>query len=396
MVLRFLTSGESHGKCLNLIIDGFPSGVFLDKEKINKELARRQCGYGRGGRMKIEKDKIEFNAGVRHGLSTGAPICAEIENRDWQNWSVAMSCEKVDLSDCEIKKIIDEKSISKVRPGHADYAGALKYGQKDIRNILERSSARETTTRVATGAICRCLLDEFGIDIFSHVTTIGSAKSEADAQVDYDVLKQKAEESDVRCADDKAAQKFREEIDKAQKAGDTLGGYFEVVIRNLPIGLGSHVQWDKRLDGLLAQAIMSIPAVKSVEIGAGVDSAFLPGSSMHDEIFSQNNKIVRKTNNAGGLEGGMTNGEAVIIKAAMKAIPTMKKPLNSIDLYSKENTQAHFERSDTCAVPACAIVAEAMAAIVIAGVFLEKFSSDNIEDIKENYKNYLKRLKGEI
>lgn len=395
MVFRYLTSGESHGKCLNLIIDSFPSGVFLDEKKINNDLARRQKGYGRGGRMKIETDRIKFNSGVRHGYSTGSPICAEIKNKDWENWSVVMSSESVDISDPEVKKLIESKSISKVRPGHADYAGALKYNQNDIRNILERSSARETTTRVAAGAICKCLLEEFGIDIFAHVIAIGEAEVK-DTTADYDEIKQKAELSEVRCADEEISQKMIEEIDKAQKEGVTLGGYIEVVIRNLPIGLGSHIQWDKRLDGILAQAIMSIPAVKSVEIGAGIRSAYLKGSSMHDEIFSENGKIFRKTNNAGGIEGGMTNGEPVVIKAAMKAIPTMRTPLNSIDLYSKENTQAHFERSDTCAVPACAVVAEAMAAIVLTGVFLEKFSSDNLEDIRQNYKNYIKRIKEEL
>ena len=393
MTFRYITSGESHGKCLNLIIDGFPSGVFINEEKINKDLKRRQSGYGRGGRMKIETDKIKFNSGVRHSYSIGSPICAEITNKDWENWSTVMSSESIDLSNSEIKKLIDDKFISKVRPGHADYAGALKYNQKDIRNILERSSARETTTRVATGAICKCLLDEFNIDIFAHVLAIGEAKVNK-TNLNYDEIKLKAELSEVRCADEQISKDMIQEIDKAQKEGITLGGYIEVVIRNLPIGLGSHIQWDKRLDGILAQAIMSIPAIKSVEIGAGIQSAYLKGSDMHDEIFYENGEIIRKTNNAGGLEGGMTNGEPIIIRAAMKAIPTMRTPLNSINLYAKENTQAHFERSDTCAVPACAVVAESMAAIAITGVFLEKFSSDNIEDIKQNYNNYQKRIRG--
>lgn len=395
MAFRYLTSGESHGKCLNLIIDGFPSGVFIDEEKINNDLKRRQSGYGRGGRMKIETDKIKFNSGIRHSYSIGSPICAEITNKDWENWSVVMSSESVDTSNPEIRKLLDDKTISKVRPGHADFAGALKYNQKDIRNILERSSARETTTRVAAGAICKCLLEEFDIDIFSHVLAIGNAKVK-ETLSDYDEIKSKAELSEVRCADEQTSKEMIQQIDNAQREGVTLGGYIEVVIRNLPIGLGSHIQWDKRLDGILAQAIMSIPAVKSVEIGAGVQSAYLKGSDMHDEIFSENGKVIRKTNNAGGLEGGMTNGEPLIIRAAMKAIPTMRTPLNSINLYTKENTQAHFERSDTCAVPACAVVAEAMAAIALTGVFLEKFSSDNLEDIKQNYKNYQKRIRGEL
>ncbi len=386
MVLRYLTSGESHGKCLNLILEGFPSGVYISEEAINNELSRRQGGYGRGGRMQIEKDKIKINSGVRHGYSIGSPICAEIQNKDWENWAIAMSSTEVDINDDEVRKVIDEKLITRVRPGHADFAGAIKYNQKDIRNILERSSARETTTRVATGAICRCLLDVFNIDIFSHVISIGEAKLNKEL-TDYDQIKQNAEISDVRCADENTAQKMRLEIDNAQKEGDTLGGYFEVVIRNLPVGLGSHTQWDRRLDGLLAQAVMSIPAIKSVEIGKGTESAYLKGSKMHDEIFMQNNDIIRKTNNAGGIEGGMTNGEPIIIRAAMKAIPTMKKPLNSVDLVSKQNTQAHFERSDVCAVPACAVVAEAMAAIVITQAFLERFSCDNLEQIRQNYQN---------
>lgn len=371
--MRYLTSGESHGQCLNAIIEGFPAGIKIDQDIINKELARRQIGYGRGGRMKIEKDKVNILSGVRFGITTGAPISIEVKNKDWENWTEKMSVTSIDN---------EPEKITALRPGHADYAGAMKYNQDDIRNILERSSARETTTRVAVGAFAKLFLQNFDIDIFSHVTQIGEVKAQ-NIPTEYNEIKLKAEESDMRCADENSAQKMRNLIDKTKEQGDSLGGYFEIVVHNLPVGLGSYVHWDRKLDGLLAQAVMSIPAVKSVEIGAGIESASLPGSKMHDEILPQ---VKRTTNNAGGIEGGMTNGEPIVIKAAMKAIPTMVTPLKSIDLKTGKEHLAHVERADVCAVPACAVVAEAMVASIILNAFTEKFGNDNLEEIKTNYK----------
>ncbi len=357
---RFLTSGESHGMCLNAIIEGMPAGIDIDKSFIDTELARRQGGYGRGGRMQIETDKALIKSGVRFGKTTGAPICLEVENKDWANWTVPMSVEAVDLTDPDVVEAINAKKITRVRPGHADLSGAIKYNHGDVRNILERSSARETAARVAVGGVAKCLLKEFDIFAESKVLNVGGAESEEEI---------------------KAA------IDKAKEEGDTLGGCFSIVFKNLPVGLGSFVHWDRRLDGQLAQAIMSIPAVKAVEIGAGCAVAGMAGSVTHDEIFYDSEKCeyYRKTNNAGGIEGGMTNGEDLVIKVCMKAIPTMKKPLNSVDIATKEPYNAHFERSDTSAVEACAIVGEAMAAITLADAFLDKFGGDSLEEIKKNY-----------
>ena len=357
---RFLTSGESHGICLNAIIEGMPANVFIDTDFINSELSRRQQGYGRGARMQIEADRVEIKSGVRFSKTTGAPICLEIKNKDWENWKIPMSVEKIETTDPEIFEKITEKEITRVRPGHADLAGAIKYNQQDVRNILERSSARETASRVAVGAVAKCLLREFGISCSSKILQIGAAFDEDN---------------------------MKKEIDSAKQEGDTLGGKFEVTFKNLPVGLGSFVNWDRRLDGRLAQAVMSIPAVKSVEIGAGTKSAELKGSQMHDEIFFENGKYFRKTNNAGGIEGGMTNGEDVVVTGTMKPIPTMKKSLNSVDIKTKEPYEAHFERSDTCAVEACAVVAEAMCAIILADAFLEKYGADSLEELKKNFAN---------
>ena len=386
MIFRFLTSGESHGQCLNAIIEGVPSGITIDIEFINNELARRQVGYGRGGRMLIEKDTVKILSGVRHGKSIGSPICLEIENKDWKNWIIPMNSQVVDNTD-ENLNLIESKKIINVRPGHADLAGALKYNHKDIRNILERSSARETTTRVAVGAVAKSILKEFNIEGLSCVTQIGSVKAEIPN--DIFLVKNDIESSDLRTSDKVAYEKMKIEIDKAKAEGDTLGGSFKIVFKNVPVGLGSHVHWDRRIDGLLAQAVMSIQAVKSVEIGLGSQVAETLGSKTHDEIFIENGQYVRKTNNAGGVESGITNGEDIVITASMKAIPTMRKPLNSIAIDKKEAVQAHFERSDTCAVAACAVVAEAMVAIVLADAMLEKFSHDSIDEMKINYQNYL-------
>ena len=388
MVLRFLTAGESHGEALSTIIEGIPAGFSMNLDFINNELARRQKGYGRGGRMAIETDKVRILSGVRLGVATGAPVAMLVYNKDWANWQIPMSVCPVEQNADNVEKI-KEKEITNLRPGHADFAGSIKYNQSDVRNILERSSARETTTRVAVGAVAKSILKEFGIQGFSHVTQIGSAIANLDG-VELDA--EKIEASEVRCADSASAELMKKEIDEANAQGDTLGGSFEIIFKNLPVGLGSHVHWDKRLDGKIAQAIMSIPAVKSVEIGLGKDVAATAGSKTHDEIYYEDGKYTRKTNNAGGLEGGMTNGENIVVRASMKAIPTMKKPLNSVKLDSHEKIEAHFERSDTCAVPACAVVAESMLAIVLADAFLEKFGADNLEEIHVNYSNYCKAL----
>ncbi len=389
MVFRFLTSGESHGPCLTAIIEGVPAGFTIDEVFINNELQKRQIGYGRGGRMAIEKDSVNILSGVRFSKSLGSPICLQIKNKDWENWTIPMSVQEVEKTE-ENNLLIKEKTITKIRPGHADFPGSIKYAHTDIRNILERSSARETTTRVAVGSIAKLILKEFNITGFSFVTQIGKA---ALIDVDYQNLDvEKIENSDLRCPDENIYSEMKKEIDRAKEEGDTLGGSFEIIFKNLPVGLGSHVHWDRKLDGLLAQAIMSIPAVKSVEIGLGKDVASVPGSKTHDEIFYDNGQYVRKTNNAGGIEGGMTNGENVVIKAAMKAIPTMQKPLKSVCMDTHESYNAHFERSDTCAVAACAIVAEHMAAIILADAFLQKFGQDNLEEIKANYNNYLSAL----
>ena len=387
-MFRFLTSGESHGISLNVIIDGVPAGFDIDNEYINAQLAKRQVGYGRGGRMKIETDKAIIKSGVRFGKSTGAPIAMEIVNKDFENWKIPMSSSPVDQNDENLAKIA-EKEITNVRPGHADFAGAIKYDQQDVRNILERSSARETAARVAVGAVAKCILKQFGIEGFSYVLQIAEVKADENVVPDEKTI----ESNDLRLADTSVYEQMKAAIDKAREEGDTLGGKVEVIYKKLPIGLGSHVQWDRKLDGQLAQSVMSIQAVKAVEIGMGVDVAKTSGKNTHDEVFFENGKIVRKTNNAGGLEGGITNGENLVVKASMKAIPTMKTSLSSINLKSKEAISAHFERSDTCAVSACGVVADAMVATVLVNAFLEKFGQDNLEQIKRNYSAYEEMLR---
>lgn len=342
---RFLTAGESHGKALTAIIEGVPAGFSIDEDFINEELKRRQSGYGRGGRMKIETDRVEITSGVRFGKTLGSPITLVIKNKDFENWQKIMSSSAQDLT--------DEKSFTTCRPGHADYAGSVKYGHKDLRNILERSSARKTAIEVAVGAVAKLILKEFGITADSRVLQIGNSQSDFDA-----------------------------EIDKAREEGITLGGRFEVVFKNLPVGLGSYVHYDRKLDGKIAQMVMSIPAVKSVSIGDGEDAHRLNGREFHDEMFLENGKIVRKTNHAGGLEGGMTNGEELVVRANMKPIPTMRSPLNTVDLASLTETTAHFERSDVCAVEACAVIAEARIACTIVDEFLLKFGGDSLDEMK--------------
>lgn len=382
---RFLTSGESHGKCLTAIIEGIPAGFRIKPDIINKDLARRQLGYGRGTRMKIETDTVEIKSGVRLGKTTGAPVCIEITNKDYANWENVMSAVEYEYPTEKALHDIEEKSFTKVRPGHADYAGAIKYNLSDLRDVLERSSARKTAIEVAVGSIAKQILKEFGIIGFSHVIQIGTVKLDFYPKT-YTLIKEKAEKSDLLCADDLTADRMRNVIDEASEEGNTLGGKFEVIFGNLPIGLGSYVQWDTMLDGRLAQAVMSIPAVKAVEIGAGVDSAELKGSQMHDEIFINKNKeIYRQTNNAGGIEGGITNGETLVVKGTMKPIPTMRKALSTIDLKTKTPASAHFERSDVCAVPACAVVAEARVAIILVDELLSKIGGDSLAEMKDHY-----------
>ena len=359
MPIRFLTSGESHGKCLNAIIEGIPAGFELDLDFINEQLALRQQGYGRGGRMQIETDRVEILSGVRFGTTTGAPVCMQIQNKDWENWKIPMSTTEIDRA--RHAQILKEKEIRTYRPGHADFAGSIKYDHDDIRNVLERSSARETAARTAVGAIALNILSKFNIEGEADFLSIGG----------------KSNETEVRA-----------EIDAAREKGVSLGGEIQVKFRGLPVGLGSYVHWDRRLDGLLAQAVMSIPAIKSVEIGLGKESANLSGDRVHDELFYEGVQFSRKTNNAGGLEGGMTNGEELVIRAAMKPIPTMKTPLKSVNAVTKAPAEAHFERADVCAVEACATVALNMAAIVVLNAFLERFGCDNYKQIKENFEIY--------
>ncbi len=382
---RFLTSGESHGKCLNAIIEGVPAGIRIKQDIINEDLAKRQIGYGRGGRMKIEKDTVEIKSGVRFGKTTGAPICLEIKNKDFSNWEDAMSTIGYDYPTEDMLRKIEQVSFTKVRPGHADFAGAKKYNHADLRDVLERSSARKTAIEVAVGSIAKQILKEFGIIGFSHVVQIGNVKLDFYPKT-YTLIKEKSEKSDVMCADDLTADRMRNAIDNAAAEGDTLGGKFEVIFGNLPIGLGSYVHWDQTLDGRLAQAVMSIPAVKAVEVGAGVDAANLRGSQMHDELFVNKSKeVYRQTNNAGGIEGGMTNGETLLIKGTMKPIPTMKKSLATVDLKDMTPANAHFERSDVCAVPACSVVAEAKVAIILVDELLAKIGGDNFAEMKAHY-----------
>jgi chorismate synthase len=384
--LRFLTAGESHGEALTAVIDGLPAGLALTEEDINADLARRQRGYGRGGRMKIERDQAHISAGVRWGLTLGSPLTLTIRNRDWENWQQTMSVGPPPAGAAP-------KMVTRPRPGHADLAGAMKYGHRDIRNVLERSSARETTARVAVAGVAKRLLGEFGITILSHVTEIGGIRI-GPLEVPWDEVQRRAEASEVRCADPGAEAAMIEAIDRAKASGDTLGGVFEVVALGCPVGLGSYVQWDRKLDGQLARAFCSIHAIKGAEIGLGFEAARRPGSQVHDEIlFDKEAGFHRGSNSAGGLEGGVTNGQPVVVRAAMKPISTLRKPLRSVDLDTREAVEAVVERSDVCAVPAAGVVGEAMMAIVLAEAFLEKFGGDSVDEIRRNYQGYLDYLK---
>ena len=345
---RFLTAGESHGKCLTAIIEGIPAGFEINTDLINQDLKRRQSGYGRGERMQIESDTVEITSGVRFGKTLGSPITLVIQNKDYENWQKIMSIYPEDYT--------EEKSFTKCRPGHADYAGSIKYNQKDLRNVLERSSARKTAIETAVGSVAKQILSAFEIKCSSKILQIGNV-----------------------------TENFNEEIDRVKELGDTIGGKFEVVFENVPVGLGSFVHWDRMLDGKISQSVMSIPAIKAVEIGQN-PLGFL-GSEYHDQMYIQDGKIVRHTNNAGGIEGGMSNGEPIVVKAVMKPIPTLRKQLNTVDLATMQEDTAHFERSDTCALEACCVVAESRIATVLVDEMLEKYGGDSSEEIMKNYKN---------
>lgn len=389
--LRFLTAGESHGKTLVGIMEGMPANLSLASSDIDAELKRRQSGFGRGGRMKIESDHAEILSGVRWGKTMGSPIALSVENRDHKNWLEGMSPDERHQGSIP--------AVTRPRPGHADLAGVIKYHQDDVRNILERSSARETAMRVALGAVAKKFLSEFNIRVGSCVIQIGDQRSAVSSQQrgEKELFEtfSRAEASPVRCADEDATREMVQLIENAIKEGGSLGGVFEVFATGLPVGLGSHIQWDKRLDGRLAGALMSIQAIKGVEIGLGFEMAGSSGSGVMDEIFYHGKKtgFYRKTNNAGGIEGGMTNGMPLLIRAGMKPIPTLRKPLTSVDIVSKEPFEAAYERSDVCAVPAASVIGEAMTALVIADAFLEKFGGDSMEEVTKNYKAYLEHVK---
>jgi chorismate synthase len=391
--IHFHTAGESHGRGLTALIEGIPAGLSLEMVRdVDPELARRQGGYGRGRRMQIERDKADLLSGVRLGETLGSPISMVVWNRDWENWTVAMSHAPPE-PDTNPKAL---KPHYLPRPGHADLVGVLKYDRRDIRDILERASARETTSRVACGAVAKRFLAEFGVRVGSHILSIGPV--EADVRDVPDDLNAAADGSPVRCLDEAAANRMMAEIDDAKERGDTLGGVFEVVATGLPVGLGSHVSWDRKLDGRLAGAVMSIHAVKGVEIGIGFEGARRPGSEVHDPIVRAEEKpraggIGRASNRAGGLEGGVTTGEPLAVRGAMKPISTLRKPLASVDLRDGSPGDAAVERSDVCAVPAAGVVGEAMVALVLADAFLEKFGGDSIGEVRRNFEGYLTYLK---
>lgn len=386
-MLRYLTAGESHGKALVAILEGIPSGLRLSSKDINKDLRRRQKGYGRGKRMDIEKDKVEILSGIRFGKTLGSPIALLIKNLDWVNWTRVMSIEEIP-GEGEILP------LTSPRPGHADLTGTIKYNFKDIRNVLERASARETAARVAVGSVCRRLLEKLGIYLYSRVIQIGKVKDETlwdPTSQNYKII----ESSPLRCLNKRIEEKMISLIDEAKKKKDTLGGIFEIIVKGIPPGLGNYIQWDLKLDARLAKAIMSIQAIKGVEVGMGFTMAQEFGSYVQDEIFYEEKEkhFYRKKNNAGGIEGGMSNGEPIILRGAMKPISTLAKPLDSVDLITKKKTKAIKERADVCAVPSAAIIGEAVSAFEIARAIKEKFGADTLEELKKNYQNYLNYLK---
>jgi len=388
-MFRFTTAGESHGPALVAIIEGLPAGLPIDIDRVNRELWRRQQGYGRGARMKIEQDRIEILSGVRHGLTLGSPLAVMIENKDWQNWQEVMAS--------EARELAPEKSrrVKRPRPGHADLAGGLKYDARDLRNVLERASARETAARVACGALAKQFLAPFGIEIRSHVVQLGGIPKQP-LELTFDQIAAIPEDAPLNCADANAQQRMMELIDQKKSEGDTLGGIFEVVARKVPPGLGSHTSWDQKLDGLLAQAIMSIHAVKAVAIGAGLEASSLPGSEVHDEIAynDETKEFIRETNRAGGLEGGVTNGEEIRVRGHLKPISTLRRALRSVDIDTKQEEKAAFERSDITVVPAAGVIGEAMVALTLAAALRDKFGGDSVGEMKRNFDGYREQLRG--
>jgi chorismate synthase len=388
-LLRFCTAGESHGEALVALVSGVPAGVPIEQEFINRELWRRQQGYGRGGRMKLEHDSAHIVSGVRHGKTIGSPIAMLIANRDWQNWQEALPVEAGDAG--------KHKPVKSPRPGHADLAGALKYNFKEARYVLERASARESAARTAAGAVAKLLLHELEMEVLSHVVAVGGAASEAEAS--FEKLRALAARDEVllNCADAEAEQRMKAEVDRALQTGDTVGGVFEVVAHGVPPGLGTYANWDERLDGRLAGAVMSLQAVKAVELGRGVAAAYAAGSAVQDEIGYKKGEglsgFSRTSNRAGGLEGGVSNGEEIIVRGYLKPISTLRRPLQSVDFVTRETTKAAYERSDVCVVPAAGVAAEAMVALVIAQAALEKFGGDSLEEVKRNYAGYREQLR---
>lgn len=378
-MLRYLTSGETHGKCLTVIVEGLPAGVKIDVQKINEDLARRQKGYGRGGRMKIETDRAEILSGIRGGYTLASPVCIKIENKDWENWEHIMGTENAEAL----------KEVTAPRPGHADLAGGMKYNHHDLRNVLERASARETAARVAAGAIAKQFAEQLGIEFYSRVVSIGTVEDEGNPEEDGFYRRVYASEVGFGCENSEKAAK--EYIDKIKASGESCGGVVETRIIGMPPGVGSYVHYDRKLDARIAFSVMGIQAVKGVEFGIGFSAARLPGSLVHDEIVYDGG-FGRTTNRAGGIEGGMSNGEPIIVRAAMKPIPTLYKPLSTVSIETKEEVKASVERSDVCAVPACSVVVESAAAFEAAKALLEKFGGDCLEDIKNSYDIYMKRI----
>jgi chorismate synthase len=388
-MLRFETAGESHGECLVAIVTGLPAGIPVSLEAVNRELWRRQQGYGRGGRMKIETDAVEIVSGVRHSRTIGSPVALVVRNRDWRNWTEVLPVE--DFEGSEEKK----KPLTRPRPGHADLAGALKYNLPEARYVLERASARETAARVAAGAMAKALLAEFGIGVLSHVIAVGPARLQRAAAWEELVALSQRDEILLGCVDPSAEQEMKAVVDEAYRTGDTAGGIFEVVAHGVPPGLGSHIAWDTRLDGRLAQAVVSIQAVKGVEIGLAAEGASSFGSKVQDTIHYQRDerRFTRGANRAGGIEGGISNGEDIIVRGLLKPISTLRRPLESVDLTTREPALAAYERSDVCVVPAAGVVAEAMVALVLAQAFLEKFGGDSLAEIKRNFEGYREQIR---
>jgi chorismate synthase len=388
-MLRYFTSGESHGEALVAFLSGLPAGLAVDQAFLDRDLWRRQQGYGRGGRMKIETDKAHILSGVHHGITIGSPIAVVLENKDWKNWQESLPVAEGDPA--------KHKAVKSPRPGHADLAGALKYNFSEARYVLERASARESAARVAVGGLAKLFLRELGIEVLSHVVSVGAAF--LDREVAWDEIKAVSNKTEVllSCADPDTEQRMKEEVDKVLKTGDSVGGVFEVVAHNVPPGLGTYAQWDERLDGLLAAAVMSLQAVKAVEIGSGISAASSPGSQVHDEIgyeaTDRYTKFSRPRNNAGGIEGGVSNGEEIRVRGYLKPISTLRRPLQSVDFDTREPVKAAYERSDVCVVPAAGVAGEAMVALTLARAALEKFGGDSMLETKRNFLGYLEQLK---